>query len=282
MLKTAFFQNLPKYNDIEFNLKAMQSLLQKNEKTISNVELFVVPEYIFSGPLDLPGFEQYKKQLRKLNLEEELKKITKKFPKTTFIFGSAILPRGKDYRNISLAIKDGNIEAEYAKKALIYNENYTCKTDNKYPIFTIGEYRIGISICWDVILPEVFRHFTRKIDLVVIPSFWGIGGNALQAKYSFSLEKKYYRELCIARSYENAFGLLFVNSVGQYKSSFYSDRMMGGSLAIIPPKGEVYFTNDKNSDKLHQIDLDFEPLKQYREFYATDKDYEFYKSKKIF
>ena len=123
--------------------------------------------------------------------------------------------------------------------------------------------------------------YAKKIDLVVIPSFWGIGGNALQAKYSFSLEKKYYTALGITRAYENSFALLFVNSVGKYKSSFYSDRMMGGSFFVNPPLGITHKTNDKNPEKLHLLEFDAKPLLQYKEYYATDKDYFYYKSKKV-
>lgn len=282
MLKVSFFQDLPKYNDIQRNLDSVKDLLKNNNENILKSDLVVFPEYIFSGPLNLEGFEEYKKQLNNISLQDELTQLTRLYPDTTFVFGSAVLPRQQEYRNISLILKNGELLSEYNKKALIYNENYICKADGNYPIFTIGDYKIGIAICWDIILPEVFRHFTGKVDLVVIPSFWGLGGNALQAQYSFSLEKKYYSQLCIARSYENSFALLFVNSVGQYKSTFYNDRMMGGSLAIMPPLGEIYSTNDKNPDKLHQVSLDFEPLKKYREFYATDKDYAYYKTKNIF
>ena len=130
-----------------------------------------------------------------------------------------------------------------------------------------------------MILPEIFRKYTKKVDLIVIPSFWGIGGNALQSKYSFSLEKKYYDALGITRSYENAYALLFVNSVGKYKSPFYSDRMMGGSYFVVPPLGLIYKTNNKNSSYLHIVKFDLNVLNQYREFYETDNDYFYYLKK---
>jgi len=138
-----------------------------------------------------------------------------------------------------------------------------------------------VAICWDLILPEIFRKYAEKTDLIIIPSFWGIAGNALQAKYPFSLEKKYYTALGISRAYENAFALLFVNSVGQYKSPFYSDRMMGGSFFVLPPLGITEKTNNKNPDKLHVINFDKKKLQEYKDFYETGKDYFYYLDKKV-
>ncbi len=232
MLSIAYFQSLPKFNDIRFNLNNISNLLYTNKKKIKHSDLVIFPEYTFSGSLNLEAFVGYKKQLSKINVKEELLKLSTSYPKTTFIFGSAIVLHDKEYKNMTWSLKNGKILAEYSKKALIYNENYICKSSNEYPVFNVGDIKVGMAICWDLILPEVFRHYINKIDLIVVPSFWGIGGNALQARYSFSLEKKYYRELCIARSYENAFALVFVNSVGKYTSPFYNDRMMGGVLPL--------------------------------------------------
>ena len=95
------------------------------------------------------------------------------------------------------------------------------------------------------------------------------------------MEKKYYTALGITRAYENSFALLFVNSVGKYKSSFYSDRMMGGSYFVNPPLGVIHKNNNKDSHTLHSVEFDISPLNQYKEYYATDKDYFYYKTKKV-
>lgn len=281
-MKISFFQFLPKYNNIKQNLELVKEIVNKNRDKIEKTDLLVFPEYFLTGPLNLKSFENYKKQLGEINIQDEFSKTSKKLSKTTIIFGSIVLPKTNIFLNSSLIYLNGRKLGEYDKKALIYNENYICKSTDNYFKFKIGDIRVGVAICWDLILPEVFRHFVGEVDLVVVPSFWGLGGNALQAKYQFSLEKKYYRALCTTRAYENSFALLLVNAVGKYSSDFYSDQIMGGSLAVMPPLGEVYLTNNKNSDDLHTIELNFDILKQYREFYATDKDFKYYKTKNIF
>ncbi len=282
-MKISFFQYLPEFNNLQENIANIVSLIQKNKENILKTDILVFPEYSFSGPLNLDNFENYKKQITDMSVISILEKISKELKGVTIIFGSMILPmKNKTFANTSMVFKNGKIVGTYDKKALIYNENYICTASKKYLKFNVGKYKIGLAICWDLILPEVFRNYVNEIDLIIIPSFWGIGGNLLQSKYKFSLEKKYYRQLCVSRAYENAFALLFVNSVGEYKSSFYTDRMMGGSLAIMPPLGEVYFSNDKNPNNIHIIEMDFKFLKEYREYYATDKDFKYYKSKNIF
>ena len=281
-MKISFFQLLPIFNNLKQNINLVNEFVDKNRDEIEKTSLLVFSEYFLSGPLDLKSFVSYKKQLEEIHILEVFADISKKLPKTTIIFGSVILHKKNIYLNSSLVYLNGQKLGEYDKKALIYNENHICKSTDNYLKFEVNGIKIGVALCWDLILPEVFRRYVGEVDLVVIPSFWGLGGNALQAKYPFSLEKKYYRALCTARAYENSFAILFVNAVGKYKSDFYSDRMMGGSLAVMPPLGETYFTNSKNSKELHTLDLDFDFLKQYREFYATDKDYKYYKTKNIF
>lgn len=281
VIKIGYFQYLPKFLEVKDNLADIRELLRKNGRKIHKLDIVVFPEYFLSGPIKLGLISEYANKISSSEIIASLKDISKKYPTTVFIMGSAIIKRKKKWFNTSLVLEDGKILAEYHKKALIYNENYFCESDNKKAVFNIGKIKIGLAICWDLILPEVFRKYVKEVDLMIIPSFWGIAANELQLKFPFSLEKKYYDALGIARAYENAFALLFVNSVGKYKSLFYSDRMIGGSYFVVPPIGLIHKTNKKDPNFLHTIDFELELLKQYREFYATDKDYFYYLNKKV-
>jgi|SRR3989338_5827630 len=281
-MKISFFQYLPKFNSFKENLIKISELIDTNLKEIAKTRVLVFPEYSFTGPLNLETFNQYKKEKVFEDAKSEFAKLSTKLPSTSIVFGSMIIPDGNEFHNSSPVYLNGEELGSYSKKALIYNENYVCASNTKYPVFEVDGIKIGLAICWDLILPEVFRHYISLVDLVIIPSFWGLGGNKLQAQYSFSLEKKYYRELCVARAYENAYGVLFVNSVGKYESSFYSDRMMGGSMAVMPPQGEVFFTSSKRPNELQVVDLDFSELRKFRKYYATDKDFRYYRSRQLF
>jgi len=276
-----YFQFLPEFLKVKDNLSKLNVVLKHNLNKINKLDLVVFPEYFLSGPLKLDLIPEYEKETSSINLVDALEQISKNFPKQTFVMGSILLKKKKEYFNTTLAIKNGKILVEYHKKALIYGENYVCRSDNKIGTFNVKKLRLGLAICWDLILPEIFRSYVKKIDLMIIPSFWGIAGNALQSKYSFSLEKKYYTALGLSRAYENSYSLLFVNSVGKYKSPFYSDRMMGGSYFVNPPLGIIHKTNNKNPDTLHTVTFNKKYLDQYKEYYATDKDYLYYKSKKV-
>jgi len=280
-MKIGYFQFLPKFLKVNENIHQIKKLLDENKQKILDLDLLVFPEYFLSGPFKLDVVRDYEQEISSRQILASLKGISRLFPKTTFVMGSFLLKDKNKYSNTSIVIKNEKELARYRKKALIYNENYTCYSDNKKAIFNVGKVKVGLAVCWDLILPEVFRMYIGKADLVIIPSFWGIAGNVLQVKYPFSLEKKYYTALGVSRAYENAFALLFVNSVGKYKSSFYSDRMMGGSYFVNPPLGIIHKTNNKDPNTLHIVKFDLEPLSQYRKYYATDKDYFYYKSKKV-
>lgn len=281
-INIGYFQFLPQFLKVNNNIKEVENLVKINIEKIKKLDLIVFPEYFLSGPLKLDLIKEYEKEISSEEILNSLKNISKISPKTTFVMGSFLYKKSGKFYNACFVIKDGKILVnQYNKKALIYNENYICSSDNEGAIFKVGDLKIGLTICWDLILPEVFRIYVKKVDLVVIPSFWGIGGNALQTKYSFSLEKKYYTELGVSRAYENSYAVLFVNSVGKYKSSFYLDRMMGGSFFVNPPLGITHKTNNKDPKKLQVVEFDIKSLMQYREYYATDKDYLYYKSKKV-
>lgn len=280
-MNIGYFQYLPKFLKPRVNLAKIQGLLEKNKSKIKQLDLLVFPEYFLSGPIKMNFIPEYEKEISSEEIKHYLGKISKKYPKITFVMGSFLLKINKNYFNTTLVYKNGEILAQYNKKALIYHERYVCQSDNKISTFKVNDFTVGIAICWDLILPEIFRKYAKKADLVIIPSFWGLGGNALQAKFSFSLEKKYYASLGVSRAYENAFALLFVNSVGRYESPFYSDRMMGGSYFVLPPLGLVSKNNDKNPQKLHIVEFDKKTLQEYRDFYETDKDYFYYLDKKV-
>lgn len=281
IINIGYFQFLPEFLKVRKNLNQIKRLIEKNKQKLKKLDLVVFPEYFLSGPLRLDLIKHYEQEISGIKILDSLKNISKISPRTTFVMGSFLLKQKGKYSNTSIIIKNGKKLTQYSKKALIYNENYICHSDNKKAIFTVSKVKVGLAICWDLILPEVFRMYVKKVDLMIIPSFWGIAANPLQAKYSFSLEKKYYTSLGIARAYENSFALLFVNSVGKYKSSFYCDRLMGGSYFVNPPLGVVHKTNNKDPKTLHTVEFDLDTLNQYKKFYATDKDYFYYKNKKV-
>lgn len=280
-INIGYFQFLLEFLKVRKNLNQIKRLVEKNKEKIKKLDLVVFPEYFLSGPLKLDLIKHYEQEISGIKILDSLKNISKISPRTTFVMGSFLLKQKDKYSNTSIVIKNRNKLTQYSKKALIYNENYICRSDNKKAIFTVGKVKVGLAICWDLILPEVFRMYVKKVDLMIIPSFWGIAANPLQAKYSFSLEKKYYTSLGITRAYENSFALLFVNSVGNYKSSFYCDRLMGGSYFVNPPLGVIHKTYNKDPKTLHTVEFDLDPLNQYKKFYATDKDYFYYKNKKV-
>lgn len=282
MFKVAFFQFLPVFNDVMGNLAKITQLCAGHKKIIETADIVVLPEYGFSGPQSIMSRKEYLARLHDAGLLDYLRGLSRSHPKQTFIFGAGLLPEGAALRNTALALRAGKELLRYDKKALIYDEQFLCESTATYPVIKVGTVRVGVAICWDLILPEVFRKFAGIADVVVVPSFWGVGGNKLQTEYSFSLEKKYYRELCVARAYENAFALVFVNAVGAYTSPHYSDRMMGGSLAVLPPYGEIYHTNNKRPGQIHTVNLDMTALAKFREYYAITKEFDFYKTKKIF
>ena len=281
IIKIGYFQFLPEFFEVRKNLEEIKNLLAKNQEEVKKLDLIVFPEYFLSGPLKLGLLKKFEGRISSDEILFSLKEISKSYSKVVFVMGSILLKQKGKYSNTSIVIKNKKILATYSKKALVGDEDYVCQSNNKNAIFEVKKIKVGLAICWDMILPEIFRQYAQKVELVVVPSFWAISASSLQKNYSFSLEKKYYAALGIARAYENSFALLFVNSVGKYESSFYSDRMMGGSYFVNPPLGIIHKTNNKDPHVLHFIEFDTKPLEQYKKHYATDENYLYCKTKKL-
>lgn len=276
-----FFQFLPTFLDINKNISLVYNYLNENKDEIWDCDIIIFPEYFLSWSLSTDNLNEYEEKISKTDILEEFSKISNKYKNQFFVFGSILIKENWKFYNRSYVFKGWKIIDFYNKKALIYNERIICSSDNKETIFEVNSKKVWLAICWDIALPEIFRKYTKKADIVIIPSFWWLWWNILQSQYKFSLEKKYYKSLWIARAYENSFNLLFVNSVWKYKSDFYNDNMMWWSFLVEPPFWITYDTNNKKSDFFHKISLDFKNLNDYREYYATDESYFYYKDKKV-
>ncbi|MFB6181681.1 MAG: carbon-nitrogen hydrolase family protein [Candidatus Magasanikbacteria bacterium] len=282
-MKISYTQFLPNFLELESNIEKVRAILEDNKSQVENSDVFVFPEYFLSGSLNIDFLEEYKQKGGSDYIKKELKQISSQYPDTYFVFGSLVNNKEENYYNTTVVVKKGKILGEYNKKALIYHEQYYLEADNEIFYFKAeNDLKVGVAICWDIMYPEIFRKYIGKVDLMVVPSFWGIGGNPLQQKYSIQLEKRYYDSLGVARAYENGTTVLFVNSVGKYESEFYSDRMMGGSYFVHPPKGIIHKNTDKDPYKVYSVEFDKNLLQEYRENYAPEEDFENYKEQGLF
>ncbi len=113
----------------------------------------------------------------------------------------------------------------------------------------LGDMRIGLSICYDVRFPEVYRSLVcdQKADVLAISSAWPVA------------RAEHLRVLTIARAIENQSYLVLSNRVGTDEGVRFC-----GSSAIIDPSGNVVASASSECEELIYAELSNETLQSIR------------------
>jgi len=192
------------------------------------------------------------------------------------------VPRLRDLaRNLSLAIvcgvserdgeaiynsqvvidRTGQIIAKYRKTHLFAvppMAEHLCFSPGDYlSDFSIAPFRFGLSICYDLRFPEVYRTLAtaHQTTAFVISSAWPFP------------RVEHFRTLAAARAIENQSYVIVANQVGTEDGTTFC-----GSSAIIDPSGVVVAAASHEREELVQVDLSEEVLKSVRDRMNVFKD----------
>ena len=141
-------------------------------------------------------------------------------------------------RNTTLVYDDrGTCVARYDKIHLFgfrkgnefYDERATIEAGNQPVVLDMPFGRMGLSICYDLRFPELFRAF-GTVDLIVLP-----------AAFTETTGRAHWEMLLRARAVENQCYVLAAAQGGRHPNG----RMTHGNSMIIDPWGEIVARMDK-------------------------------------
>jgi predicted amidohydrolase len=123
-----------------------------------------------------------------------------------------------------------------------------------FPVFRVGEWRLGINVCYDTFFPESARCAALNgADLIVVP---------------FAAPKQLlWREIMRARAFENGVWFAPCNKVGREDDWTFP----GGSM-IVDPFGEVVAEAGEESDETITYELDLDAVAAARRRYPMFRD----------
>lgn len=124
---------------------------------------------------------------------------------------------------------------------------YACGTEPK--IFALGDFKIGLSICFDLRFPEMYRKYSRD------------GANVFSVSSAFTVPtgKAHWHTLLKARAIENQ---CYVVAAAQWGKNNDRISTFGHSL-VVDPWGEI-LADAGEGEKLITAVLDLEKLKEIR------------------
>ena len=177
------------------------------------------------------------------------------------IGGSMIeLNNNQAFYNTSIVINaSGDIVGKYRKIHLFdvdignkkIMESNLFNAGNRPLIVSIGQWRIGVSICYDLRFPELYRwYFKQGVDAVVIPS-----------SFTTKTGTMHWHTLCRARAIENQMYVIAPNQtgIGAGNESTY------GHSLIVDPYGRIMSEMNGEDTGTITAELNREILNELRE-----------------
>lgn len=228
----------------EDNLKRIITLLEN-----SNSDLNIFPEYSMGLPENglTKEFVFENAETINGNFVQSISEISKK-KKIAVIFTTFLLEVNNIY-NAAIFIEEGSIKGIYKKIHLFdafgYKESDFFSSGETLSIFNFKEFKVGLTICFDLRFPELYRVMSYKgVNLFITPSAWYEGPNKLSQ----------WKNLITARAHENTCYFLGVN---QGNPTFVGHSLLASPLGIITSE---FSYNEEIAD----VNIRFEDIEKAR------------------
>lgn len=241
-MKIALVQYSPTWEDKDSNKQKILSIINK----VEGAELFIFPE------MTLTGFTMKSKEMSETIQGDSFRffsSIAKE--KSANILAGIIERRNNRIYNTLIHVKpDGNLLKLYRKiHPFSYsseNEHYNAGTKPAYT--KIKNFKIGLTICYDLRFPELYRKYGKKrAHLIVNIANWP------------DTRIEHWRSLLKARAIENQCYVAGVNRVGKDPKLNY----IGFSTVFDPMGKEIVAV--ENEEKVILVELDKNYLNEVRE-----------------
>ncbi|MBK8945907.1 MAG: hypothetical protein IPM32_11640 [Ignavibacteriae bacterium] len=242
-MKIAICQFSPSWNNKEESILSIEKLISNLEK---GTECLIFPEMTLTGftmdakanaeEIDGTGITYFLKLARRKKLE--------------IIAGIIEKENSKFYNSLYHINSWGIIQAVYRKihPFTLAKENENYSAGNEIVVSTINMNKIGLSICYDLRFPELFRMNTKQgAEILINIANWPIK------------RIEHWKTLLKARAIENQCFVIGANRIGTDPYFEYN-----GCSAVFNAMGEELVLAE-NEEKLIYCEIDLNEVKTIRE-----------------
>jgi omega-amidase len=241
-MKIGLVQYSPEWENREENILKIEDMLKSSK---AKFDMLIFPEMTLTGfTMDSVEFAEEIDGLGTqyfLNLSKRLK---------TNIFAGIIERDGKNIFNSLVHFDDyGLLKARYRKIHPYSNakedKHYTA--GDEIVITSIDKIPIGLSVCYDIRFPELFRlYIKQRTDILINIACWPVP----------RIEQ--WNALLKARAIENQCFMIGVNRTGQDQNNTYN-----GHSSIYDPTGKEIVSLDCE-EKIIEAEIDLDIVKSVR------------------
>lgn len=235
-MKIALLQFAPIWENKEDSLIKVDKLINETK----DADLIILPE------MSLTGFsmnsELIAEEIDGITFQYFIKK-SREIKKHIFA-GIAEKHENQIYNSLIHFDENGLIKSVYRKihPFTMAKENENYNSSRETVITEINHIKIGLSICYDLRFPELYRNYAKeKCEVLVNIANWPIK------------RINHWDALCRARAIENLSYFIGVNRVGKDGNGYDHS----GHSQIVSPMGDIeIFSENDEKVILYEIDLD--------------------------
>ena len=244
--------------NIEVNIRKVKKLLEESGNT--SADLIIMPE-LWSIGWDCKNFDKFYENIENSKVFNFLQNLAIKY-NSNIIGGSTILKKNNEgKRNTCLILnRKGNLISTYDKFHLFSlrgeSEGLYLEEGQTPVIAKLDIGRVGISICYDIRFPELFRLYTfNNTDLIVNMAAWPL---------DYADE---YITLAKARAIENQTFFITSCLTGKINDNFN----FSGNSMVINYQGKIINKLNREEKVLTSF-INLNEMKEYREQMPILKD----------
>ena len=236
-MKISLFQYSPEWENKAANMKKISRILSTKRDL---GEILIFPE------MTLTGFTMNARKMAENSSGESIEFFSNfARNKKLHVFCGIIEKSGKYFYNVLIHINTvGKTVAKYRKiHPFSYSsENKFYKPGKKIVITEVKNCKIGLSICYDLRFPELYRFYAKEnVDLIINIANWPV------------TRIEHWRTLLKARAIENQCYVAGVNRVGDDLKLNYN-----GYSSVFDPMGkEILAKKDIETVLIANIDLKY-------------------------
>jgi omega-amidase len=247
-MKVAAAQISCALGDFDANMRKVGDFVALAKK--SGSELIVFPEMIDTG-YSMPVIQKHARKCRE-GASSELQRIAKE--NSTGIVAGISDRDGDSIFNAQVLINSrGEVVAKYRKTHLVtaapLDERVCLSPGNEFVTSKLGDFNIGLSICYDLRFPEMARTLVVKhgANVILNSSAWPV------------VRAEHLRILALARAVENQSYFIIANRVGTDDGVTFC-----GSSLIVDPSGKVLAAASPDREELIQAEISEEVIGDVR------------------
>jgi omega-amidase len=233
-MKIAAAQIACALGDFDANIRKIRDFAARGKN--SGAELVVFPEMSDTG-YSMPVIQKYARPWKE-GAVGELQKIAKQ--NSIGIIAGISDRDGDSIFNAQVFVgANGNVLGKYRKTHLVtaapLDERVCFSPGNEFVVCELGDFNVGLSICYDLRFPEMARTLVVKhgANVIVNSSAWP------------TVRAEHLRILALARAVENQSYFIVANRVGTDEGV-----TLCGSSVIVDPAGKVLAAASPDREEL--------------------------------